>query len=411
MEEKILKIEKLDHYGRGIGKINDKVIFVSFTIPGDKIKFKITKEKKNFYEGEVIEYIKKSNQHINQSCPYYGICGGCDLRHINYDEQLKFKENKVKEIVKKFGDIDESKVKPIIGSLNIDGYRNKITFKVNKKLCLNKKSSHEYVKVDGCYLVSDKVNKIIKVINDYDLRSIDSVVIRSSCFTDDVMVIFYVKTGVKFSENLKNLEKMVTSIVVKSKNKDCIYYGKGNIIEKLNNLSFKVSPTSFFQVNSLQTVNLYNLILEKCGLNGKENVYDLYCGTGTIGLYLSRFCKKVTGIEINKEASLDALENVKINDTKNCEFYNGDVSDFIKTRNESVDVIVVDPPRSGLDNITIQNMIRLNPSRIVYVSCDPVTLARDLKLLNKKYEIVDITPVDMFPNTYHVESVCALERR
>lgn len=411
MKDEILKIEKLDHHGRGIGKINDKIIFVPYTLPDDEIKFKIVKEKKNFYEGEVTEYIKKSIHHINQNCPYYGICGGCDLRHMSYEEQLKFKQNKVNEIIKKFTTIENVKINDIVGSKNIDGYRNKITLKVHKKLCLNKKSTHEYVEINSCKLVDDKVNNVIRIINNYDLESIDSVVIRFSYFTDDLMVVFYVKNGVKFNENLDELKKTVTTIILKDKNKDYILYGKGNILEKLDNLNFKISGASFFQVNSLQTLNLYNLILEKCKLNGDETVYDLYCGTGTIGIFLSKYCKRIIGIEINKEACMDAKENIKINNIKNCQFYNGDVSNFIKDKKDNPDIIIVDPPRSGLDNITIGNIIRLNPRKIIYVSCDPVTLARDLNILNSKYDINEITPVDMFPNTYHVECVCVLNRR
>lgn len=409
--EKILKITKLDHQGRGIGKVDDKIIFVPYTLPDDEIKFKITKEKKNFCEGKVTEYIKKSSRHIDQTCPYYGICGGCDLRHMDYNQQLNFKQNKVKEIINKFTNIETIKINNIISSKNIDSYRNKITFKINKKLCLNKKATHEYVEIKACKLVNDKVNNIIKLINNYDLKNIDNVVIKSSYFTDDIMTVFYVKQGVKFTQNLDELKKIVTTIIFKYKNNDYIIYGKGNILEKLKNLYFKISPTSFFQINSHQTVNLYDLILQKCKLNGNEIVYDLYCGTGTIGLFLSQFCKKVIGIEINKEAILDAKENARINNIKNCEFYDEDVSSFVARENNNPDVIIVDPPRSGLDNITIDNVIRLNPKKIIYVSCDPVTLARDLNSLTKNYNIDEITPVDMFPNTYHVECVCVLNRR
>lgn len=409
MKEEILKIEKLDHHGRGIGKINEKIVFVPYTISNDEVKIKITKEKKNFCEAEVLEYINKSNNHIKNDCPYYKICGGCDLRHMSYDEQLKFKENKVQEIIKKFCHEENIKINNIVPSEKQNGYRNKLTLKVGKKLCLNKKNTHDYVEIEECKLASTKINKIIKIINNYNLDSIENVVIRSSYFTDDSMVVFYVKNGHKFNENIEKLKELVTTIVIKNKN-DCINIKeKGNIFERLNNLSFKISPASFFQVNSLQTLNLYDLVLEKCKLSGSETVYDLYCGTGTIGIYLSSHCKKVIGIEINEEAVKDARENVKINDIKNCEFYDGDVAEFIKLQKEEADVIVVDPPRSGLDNITISNIIRLNPKRIVYVSCDPVTLARDLDILKEKYDICEITPVDMFPQTYHVECVSVLK--
>ena len=411
MKEEIIKIEKFDHQGRGIGKINDRIVFVPYSIPGDEVKIKIVKEKKNYCEAVVIDYIKKDSKHIKNDCPYYKICGGCDLRHINYEEQLNFKENKVKEIIKKFSHLENIKFNNIIPSENQNNYRNKISLKVDNKLSLNKKNTHEFVEIESCKLGSKKINEIISEINTHNLECIDNVVIRSSYFTDDMMIVFYVKKGYKFDINIDNLKEKVKTIVVKEIDRLNIITGDGNIFERLNNLSFKISCTSFFQVNSLQTLNLYNLVLDECKLSGKEMVYDLYCGTGTIGIFLSKYAKKVVGIEINEEAVKDARENVKLNGINNCEFYSGDVSDFIKVQKEEADVIVVDPPRSGLDNITINNIIRLNPKRLIYVSCDPVTLARDLNLLKEKYEICEITPVDMFPQTFHVESVCVMERK
>lgn len=407
MEEKVL-ITRFDHQGRGIGKIGDKIVFVPFAIPEDEVQIKITKNKKNFYEGSIINYVKKSEKHTHQLCPYYKECGGCDLRHIGYDEQLKFKENKVKDIIKKFVK-DDVLINSILGCDDYDFYRNKLTLKVNKKLGFNKKNTHDIININECLIADKKINKLIKIVNELNLECIESVVIRCSRFTPLQMVVFYVKKGYKFNENLEKLKECVDTIVVIQNNKEYIVSGKGNIIERLNNLSFKISPTSFFQVNSLQTLKLYNLVLEKCQLSGKEIVYDLYAGTGTIGLFLSHECKKIISIEINKEAVKDALENIKINNIKNVVTFSGDVSELIKLQTEKPNIIVVDPPRSGLDKITIENIIRLNPNKIIYVSCDPITLARDLNLLKEKYDIKEITPVDMFPNTYHVECVCVLK--
>lgn len=239
------------------------------------------------------------------------------------------------------------------------------------------------------------------------MSNVNSVVIKSTYFTKQTCIILY--TNEKFDENLQVLEKLTDTIIINSNGKEEIKYGKGNIFENLDNLIFKISPSSFFQVNSKQTLNLYNLVLEKCALKGKEIVYDLFCGTGTISLFLSRWCQKVIGIEINKDAIKDATENMYLNNIQNCTFLAGDVSKIIKSQKEKADIIVVDPPRAGLDNITIENIFRLNPEKIVYVSCDPVTLARDLKILSEKYNIESVTPVDMFPNTYHVECVCVLK--
>ena len=408
MEEKILKIEKLDHQGRGIGFLNDKIVFVPFCVPGDIVNIKVIKEKKKYIEAEVNKYIEKDNKHINQNCPFYKICGGCDLRHICYEEQLKFKENKVKEIMSKFVSKDIV-VNKIIGSDLRDNYRNKVTFRVNEKLGLCKKNSNDVIRIDNCLLLDTKINELIKHINSMDLTGVNSVVIRCAYFTKQIMIVFYINE--KFVEEPLFLKEYVDTIVINKNRKEEIIYGKGNIFEKLGNLMFKISPSSFFQVNSKQTLNLYNLVLDKCHLTGKEIVYDLYCGTGTISLFLNKKCKKVIGIEINEDATRDANENKKINNIDNCTFLVGDVSKIIKSQKENPDIIVVDPPRAGLDNITIENIFRLNPQKIVYVSCDPVTLARDLNILQEKYNIVDVTPVDMFPNTYHVECVSVLHRR
>lgn len=404
-------ISNLDHQGRGIARVDNKVIFIPFALPEDKLLIEVIKEKKNFCEGKILEYINKSNMHTKQNCPYFEVCGGCDLRHMDYNNQLKYKENKVKEILKKFSKIDGIKVNNILECENSDGYRNKIKLCVNRKLGLNKKQSHECINIDYCLLADSNINKIIHILNNYNLDNVNEVLIRSSYFTKDKMIVFSVKNGKKLDINLTEFEKMGINIIVQNGNNQEILTGKGNIIEKLNNISYIISPSSFFQINTRQTLKLYDLILKKCNLKGKEIVYDLYCGTGTIGIYLSNNCKKVIGIEINEEAVKDARANVKLNDIKNCEFYSGDVSDVISSQTEPADIIVVDPPRAGLDNVTIENMFRLNPKKIIYVSCDPVTLARDLNILSEKYNIDDVTPVDMFPNTYHVETVCVLERR
>lgn len=402
-------ISNLDHQGRGIARVDNKVIFIPFALPGDKLLIEVVKEKKNFCEGKILEYIKKGNMHTKQYCPYFEVCGGCDLRHMDYSNQLKYKENKVEEILKKFSKIDDIKVNNILECESSDGYRNKIKLCVNRKLGLNKKQSHECISIDSCLLADSNISKIIHILNNYNLDNVNEVLIRSSYFTKDEMIVFSVKNDKKLDINLTEFEKMGISIIVQNGKKQEILIGKGNIIEKLNDISYIISPSSFFQINTRQTLKLYNLILKKCNLNGKEIVYDLYCGTGTIGIYLSYNCKKVIGIEINEEAVKDAKANVKLNGIKNCEFYSGDVSDVISSQTEPADIIVVDPPRAGLDNITIENIFRLNPKKIVYVSCDPVTLARDLNIFREKYNIEDVTPVDMFPNTYHVECVCVLK--
>lgn len=403
----IVKIEKLDHQGRGIGFVNEKIIFVPFTLPGDIVNINITKEKKNFGEGKVVKYIEKSNMHIENNCPYFEVCGGCDLRHISYEDELKFKENKVKEILSKFTGID-IKVSKIIGSDDITFYRNKVKFGVDKKLGLMKRNTHDIIKINKCLIASPKINELIEVLNKCNLDGVKDVTIRKSYFTNDTMIILDIIDTKTIDKSLTNLEKYVDSLIFTQNSSVLKIIGKGNIIERLKYFSYKISNDSFFQVNSRQTVKLYDLILEKCSFTGDEIVYDLFCGTGTIGIYLSKNARKVIGVEINKEAVVDANENKKLNGIDNIEFYAEDVTRFVDRNLEKPDVVVFDPPRAGLNTKIIDTIKKFSPKKIVYVSCDPVTLARDLKEFSDKYNIIDVTPVDMFPRTYHVECVSLL---
>lgn len=402
-----IKIEKLDHQGRGIGFLNEKIVFVPFALPGDVVDIELVKEKKNFCEGNIIKFIEKGSMHIENKCPYFEICGGCDLRHISYEDELKFKENKVKEILNKFTKQD-IKVNNIVGSETQEFYRNKIKFTLDKKLGLIKRNSHDIIKIDKCLIADLKINELISEINKCNLNNIESVTVRKSYFTSDIMLIVDISNDKIMDKSLTKLEKYVDSLIFTQNDIIIKIIGKSNIIEKLNNLTYKISPNSFFQVNSRQAVKLYDLVLEKAALTGSEIVYDLFCGTGTIGLYLSSLAKKVIGVEINKSAIRDANENKKINNIENVDFYAEDVTKFVDRKLDKPDVVVFDPPRAGLNKKIIDTIKSFNPKKIVYVSCDPVTLARDLKDFSDKYEIVDVTPVDMFPRTYHVESVALL---
>lgn len=393
-----VKIENLDHFGRGIARC-DKAIFIPNTLPGEEVLIEITKENKKIMEGNVINYIKKSPIRITPICPYYSICGGCDLMHIDYLEQLKFKEKKVKEVLKKFAQFEN--VKSIIGTDQYN-YRNKVTLQVNNKIGYYKKNSHEIIEIDKCLITNDKINEIISQVKKFNYKNIDKIVIRVT--DDESMLIFYGTDNMDIN-NYKNVD----TIILMSNNKETILKGKGYIESNINNFKFIISPTSFFQVNYKGLINLYNKVLDYASLSGNDKVLDLYCGTGTIGIYLSNYCKEVLGIEINEEAIKDAQINKKINNVTNIDFKVGDVGKVLNSTNFTPDVIVVDPPRAGLDNNTINHLIKFKAKKIVYVSCDVVTLARDLKILSEYYEIKEATPVDMFPNTHHVECVTLLE--
>ena len=407
--EKIV-IEKLDHQGRGIGKLNDKVIFVNNALPNEEVNIEITLEKKKYYEGKVVEIIKKSKDRIESICPYFYECGGCDLLHMSYENQLKFKQNKVIDILTKYSKIEniEDKIKDIIPSKNIFNYRNKVTFQVKENIGFYKRKTYDLIPISKCLLITDTMNEILNIIRDnFDLSNIDKVIIKDmgNC---QVMLTIYLHNNKEIDKIIEIFESKVQSLNIFIQNKHYKTINKSNIIARLDDFNFLVSSEAFFQVNLDQTVNLYNKVLEYCELKEDDLVLDLYCGTGTIGIFLTPYSKKVLGIEINSEAIKNANENKKINNISNIEFMVGDTKDLIKKVKFKPNVIVVDPPRSGLDKSVIEDIIKLKPERLVYVSCDAITLARDLSLLNEYYEVLEVTPVDMFPNTNHVENVVKL---
>lgn len=402
MKELEVNIENLDHYARGIARLDGKTIFVENALPGEKVIAKIVNDKKKFDEAITSKIITESVERVNPICPYYNECGGCNTMHFNYNKQLEFKENKVKEVLKKFCEFDN--VKSIIKA-NQFNYRNKITLQVKEKCGYYKKKSYEIVPIDNCFIADERINDIIKLVKTIDLSGIKQIVIRVT--TNESMIVFYCIDNIKI--DVSNFNTVDTIIAIN--NKQEILKGKGYIEEEINNIKYVISPTSFFQVNTLGMINLYNKVLEYADLKGNENLLDLYCGTGTIGIYLSKYCGKVFGIEINKEAIKDALLNKKINNLNNIDFQVGDVKDILNKNKFKPDIIVVDPPRAGLDKKVIDEIISLSPKKLLYVSCDVVTLARDLNLLKEKFNIIECTPVDMFPNTYHVESIVKLEKK
>ena len=400
-----LDIEKLDHQGRGIAHFNNNIYFIENALPGEKVFAKIDKIKKNIIVGHTEKLITLSKDRIDSICPYFDKCGGCDLLHLSYTNQLLFKENKIREIMGKFCSY-EFKINPIIKCDTNLNYRNKVTFQIDNCLGFYEKETNDIVPIKECKIVNKKVNELIEFLNKQDIiLNSENVVLRSN-IDDELMLIINSKSIL--DNSFKNeISKYVKTFIFNNN----IIFGDGTIIEKLNNYNFIISPLSFFQVNTNQTIKLYNKIKEYASLTKDDVLLDLYCGTGTIGIYLSSECKKVLGIEINKSAIRDANENKVLNNIDNIDFICGDALKEIKRINIKPSVIVVDPPRAGLDKKDIENIFKLNAERIVYVSCDPVTLARDLNILGTKYNIIELTPVDMFPNTNHVESVCYMLRK
>ena len=398
----MFKIESLDHYGRGIAKINGKIAFIENALPNEIVEIKLNNEKKRYIEGSVLKYIETSKKRVNVDCPYYNSCGGCNIMHLSYEDQLKFKQEKINNIIKKYLNT-EIKVNDIISSdLNLN-YRNKVAFQVKEKIGFYKNNTHDIINIDNCLISNKLINKSIKYLKKLDLKYVNKITCRTGL--NELMVI--IETNKK-NIDITPLKEIAHSIYLKVDNDYIHVFGNKNIYEKLGDYKYIISPDSFFQVNINTCIKLYNKIKDYVGENKK--VIDLYCGTGSIGIFINK-TNNIIGIELNKSAIKDALKNKKINDINNIDFICGDSGNKLKKLNFNPDVIVVDPPRSGLNKETIQNILSFNSKEIIYVSCDPMTFVRDLNIFKEKYNIKEITPFDMFPNTYHIECIAFLKRK
>lgn len=390
----IVKVDKLSHDLRGITKINNKVTFINNALLGEIVDIKIINEKKSFSEAKVNSYIEKSSDRIENKCPYSDKCGGCDFGYLNYKTSLMYKKNMVIDVMKRYAGLN---INPsIIPSDNIFGYRNKISLKINNgKLCLTEKNSNDYIPIDRCLLANDNINKVIGILDNCDLHGIRDIVIRG---TDEIMVI--INGDDINSDIICRLDGNVSSIVLNGS----IIYGNEYINICVDKFKYAIYPNSFFQINTCMIRGLYEEVKKSAGSG--HSLLDLYCGAGTIGIYLADNFDIVHGIEINYDAVTSANVNKKINDIKNISF---DMVNANSILINNYDVIVVDPPRGGLDKKTITNLLNSGAKRIVYVSCNVITLARDINMLKEEYILDKITLFDNFPNTKHVESVCLLK--
>ena len=387
-----------DHKGRGIARIDGKIAFVNNALPNEICDIVIEKETTKFLEANVVR--KVQDQSILPNCLYYEFCGGCDLLHQRYEDQLLFKEKKVREVLRKFAGIDIS-LNPTIFDEPFF-YRNKI---ILHNLGLYQKRTKNSIVIKECQLVDKKINEVIKRLQVYSQNSnniIEEVMIRISNQGEVLISASGKIQKKKFQKYFEDIDVLLVNNICLTK--------KDFIVDQINRLYFQVSSASFYQINRYVTPKLYNLVLEIYKKKKLKTVLDLYCGTGTIALSVAPFAEKVIGIEIVKEAVENANNNKKLNHIKNVEFICGKVENYID-QFHNIDGIIVDPPRSGLDCKTIDTILKILPQIVTYVSCDVVTLARDLKKLKEQYEIKEITPVDMFPNTCHVECVCVLNRR
>lgn len=456
-----LEITTLAAEGKAMGRYNDQVVFVPMTVPGDVVDVQIRNKRRRFMEGTVVNYVKLSELRSEPFCEHFGVCGGCKWQNLPYAEQLRFKTEQVHDQLSRIGKVELPEVRPCLGSTRQQFYRNKLefTFADKRWLTYEEIAAGESIErspalgfhipncfdkvldIEKCYLQQEPSNAIRDAVKAFCIEHgysfhncrehqglMRNIIIRTAS-TGEVMVIvvFNEDAQEKISalmEYLKENFPQITSLfyVVNSKWNDSIgdlehhcYYGKDHIIEQMEGLQFKVGPKSFYQTNSEQAYELYKVAREFAELKGDEVLYDLYTGTGTIANFCARRAKKVVGVEYVPEAIEDAKINSQINNIDNTVFYAGDMKDVLSDefveRNGRPDVIILDPPRAGVDEKVIDVILRAAPERIVYVSCNPATQARDLALMDGMYRVVDVQPVDMFPHTHHVENVVKLYRR
>ena len=400
------KILRLNNEGEGICVVDNITTFVPYALTNEIVKVKIDNIYDNYAKGTLKEIIKKSNDRIEPICPYFYKCGGCNLMHLNYNKQLEFKKEKIESIFKKISN-ENIKVNNIYFDNNLN-YRNKITLKVDKnKIGYYKEKSNELIEIDNCFLVDNKINDVIKniklFINKYQDNDIKELMIR---VIDNKIMISLDNISLNYKDVFVDRFNYLNSIYINNN----LVYGEKVLIENINNFKFNISPKSFFQVNK----NISKLMYEKAVsyIDKSDITLDLYSGTGTITTLLSKKSKKVIGIEVIKDAVMDANENIKNNNITNIEFICDKVENKIDNLKKlNIDNIVLDPPRSGSDRKTLKAILEINSKRIIYISCNPVTLARDYNILKEKYIIKEINAFDMFPNTYHIESLMVLERK
>ncbi|MES2515064.1 MAG: 23S rRNA (uracil(1939)-C(5))-methyltransferase RlmD [Bacteroidota bacterium] len=447
--------------GKSVAKVDGMVIFVDGGVPGDVADVMITRKKNNYAEGHVVTLKKSSDNRTESICEHFGYCGGCKWQHMNYETQLMFKHKTVEDALTRIGHLDISTMKPIFGNKENYFYRNKLEFSFSDKKWLTNEEVKSGLEIDNrnalgfhipkmfdkildirnCYLQEEPSNSIRNEIREFANKNgltffgvrnktglLRTLMIRSSS-TGELMVLIQFfdnePENIKLLlDHLKNTFPQITSLqyVINQKGNDTLqdldiitFNGKDHIFEEMEGLKFKISARSFYQTNSVQAYELYKITRDLCGLTGQEVVYDLYTGTGTIANFVAKKAKKVVGVEYVADAVIDAKNNSVFNNITNTDFYAGDMKDVLNDTFLSIhgkpDVIITDPPRAGMHEDVVRVILKAAPQKIVYVSCNPATQARDLAMMMEHYEIREIQPVDMFPQTAHVENVVLLVRK
>jgi len=456
-----VRITDIAAEGNALARIDNMVVFVPMLIPGDVVDIQVVRKRKKFMDGRVVRFHEYSSDRIEPRCSHFGVCGGCKWQHLPYNLQLHYKEKQVKDNLTRIGKVDLAGINQIIGSGDEYLYRNKLEFTFSNKRWYTKEevaSEVEFKRQDAlgfhipglfdkvldinwCHLQPEPSNSIRKAVRDFaivnnleffDLREqkgfLRNLVIRNSLAGNVMVIVIFFHEDVQKREMLLNFIASqfpaVTSLiyVINSKKNDSLsdqtavlYSGEDHIIEEMDGLKFRIGPKSFYQTNTRQALELYRVAKKFAGLTGRETVYDLYTGTGTIANYIAGSAAKVIGIEYIEEAVRDAVINSALNNIHNTYFFAGDLKDvlnedFIKS-NGKPDVIITDPPRGGMHEDVVNAILKAAPDKIVYVSCNASTQARDILLLSTDYEVSGVQPVDMFPHTHHVENVALLMRK
>ena len=446
-KEYVVDIVDIGQGGVGIGKYEGFTVFIEGGLIQDKVKVIISKSKKNYAVGDIVEILEKSPFRVDRICSDdLKDCGGCQIQELDYNKQLELKTNEVKQVISRIGKLENVEIHETIGMQSPCRYRNKAQFPIQNingstAIGFYRKKSHDVIPTDMCVIQHDINDKIIKIIKTYiqaynvsiynemtHTGVLRHLVTKVGFTTNEVMVVL-VANGTNLphlnelasvlQENIPgfktlvlNINKAKTNVILGKENK--VIYGNGKINDYIGDLVFEISPLSFFQVNPVQTEVLYNKALEYAELKENDTVFDIYCGIGSISLFLAQKATKVYGIEIVEDAIKDAKINAKLNNLNNVEFYVGKAEEVVPkmySEGKTANVVVVDPPRKGCDEKVLDTIVSMKPDRVVYVSCNPSTLARDLAYLDERgYKCVEIQPVDMFPHTMHVETVAKLRR-
>lgn len=447
--------------GKAIAKLDGMIVFVSECVPGDIVDVQVIRKRKRFMEGYPVKFHSYSENRAEPFCNHFGLCGGCKWQHLPYADQLKSKQQWVADSLERIGKVQGSLISDIMGSEKLTEYRNKLEFTFSNNRWLTNQeiqSGHQNIErralgfhipgkfdkvldIEQCYLQPEPSNKIRNFVRKYAMENsleffdivrkeglLRNLTIRNN-LAGEVMAIFSF-----FRDDHEDIEKLMNAVagefpqitslmyVINPKANDTLndlevlpYKGNDHLIESMGNLKFRISPKSFFQTNTTQAYRLYSMAREFASLSGNETVYDLYTGTGTIALFMAASCKKVVGMEYVPEAIEDANRNAEINDIRNATFFTGDIRALLTESffagNGHPDVMITDPPRTGMHEDVVKAILQAAPSRIVYVSCNPATQARDIQLMSGQYEVTRCQPVDMFPFTHHVENVALLTKR